>query len=258
MLHIGALWIGGDLPRHSAACLASFVRHGHPVTLYSYGRIGDVPAGVAVEDANAILPERICAPFARFGKYAQFANYFRYGLLAARPGICWVDTDAYCLRPFETEDHIFGWQDADIIANGILALPADSAVLASLLNMFEDKHFVPSWIGRRRHLFRVRAALGHPTPKEHYPWGSLGPLALTHYAKKARLDGMAKPISHFYPLHWSGIDRLFDPHADWGDLLRGAYSVHLWNEYLRRRDDRHAPPPGSLLWKMLRGELGEL
>ena len=254
MLKIGTLWVGGDLPLHAAVCLASFVTQGHPVTLYAYGRIGNAPPGVVLEDAAAIVPERICAPFARLGKYAQFANYFRYRMLAARPGICWVDTDAYCLRAFAPEDHIFGWQGGDVIANGILALPPDSPVLAELLAMFEDRYFVPGWIGRRRYLFRALAALGHPVPRERYPWGSLGPLALTHYLKKSGLDRFAKPVSYFYPLHWSGIDRLFDPNADWGDMLRGAYSIHLWNEVLRRREDRHEPPAGSLLWKILRGE----
>ncbi len=52
---IKTLWIGGDLSRLERVCLASFIAHGHKVTLYTYGDVGNIPKGVVLEDANKII-----------------------------------------------------------------------------------------------------------------------------------------------------------------------------------------------------------
>ena len=50
------LWIGPELGRVERACLRSFLRNGHPVTLYCYDEVAGVPEGVVLADAHEVLP----------------------------------------------------------------------------------------------------------------------------------------------------------------------------------------------------------
>jgi hypothetical protein len=51
------------------------------------------------------------------------------------------------------------------------------------------------------------------------------------------------------------LDVLFDPSLDWNERLPATTkTLHLWHEYLRRRQDLHSPPRGSFVWKLLNGE----
>jgi hypothetical protein len=211
---------------------------------------------VKIEDANSIIDRRKLEPFGAIGKYAQFANYFRYELLSKRSGTCWVDTDVFCLRPIIAEPFIFGREDDTCINNGILALPHEHPILAKLCDMFRRPNFVPPWLSPRQKLsYRLAAALGRPIPREKFAWGVLGPAALTWYAHQYRLESFAKPPATFYPIHFREMDKLFDPSLDWDRLISPVTkTVHLWNELLRRRADRCTPPQGSFLWKLVNGE----
>ncbi|WOC15073.1 hypothetical protein [Pseudochrobactrum sp. MP213Fo] len=45
MLTVNSLWIGKRLGAVHAACLRSFIRHGHDVVLHAYGRPEDTLDG---------------------------------------------------------------------------------------------------------------------------------------------------------------------------------------------------------------------
>jgi hypothetical protein len=256
MLKMAALWVGDALPAYAAACLASFPKLGHPTTLYGYSAVRNVPPSVTVADASPIVDPKILQRYARIGKYSQFSNFFRYELLERQDGICWIDTDVYCLRPVETEPLIFGWETDTSINGAILALPAGHPMLSSLRQMFLRRDFVAPWLKRnRRRSYRLRAAVGWPVPREEYPWGTLGPSAITWYARHYGLESHAKPITTFYSVGHNHLDVLFDPSLDWNDRLPATTkTLHLWHEYLRRRQDLHSPPRGSFVWKLLNGE----
>lgn len=63
---IVSLWIGGGLGTIERLSLRSFVAHGHPLALYSYGEVTGVPAGVERRDAADVLP-RAMAETLRYG-----------------------------------------------------------------------------------------------------------------------------------------------------------------------------------------------
>ena len=52
---IQTLWVGNKLSTMERLCLASFVQNGHPIELYTYEEIENVPDGVIIRDGNEIL-----------------------------------------------------------------------------------------------------------------------------------------------------------------------------------------------------------
>lgn len=58
MITINSLWIGKKLGPIHAACLRSFIRHGHDVVLHAYGKPDDTPEGVRLFDASKLMAEK--------------------------------------------------------------------------------------------------------------------------------------------------------------------------------------------------------
>ena len=92
------LWIGGPLSTLERLSLNSFVRNGHEVHLYTYGRPANTPKGLVIKDAGEILP----APAGDVGPAAliSFSERFRIKLLHERGGI-WSNIDVVCVKPLE-------------------------------------------------------------------------------------------------------------------------------------------------------------
>jgi hypothetical protein len=114
--------------------MKSFLDHGHEYDLYSYSS-PSVPAGVRVMDANEILPRGEVFFYSGgegAGSVACFANLFRYRLLMLRGG-WWADTDVVCLSSQLPESEtFFAWQDAQLIAIGVLKFPPGHPLITSL------------------------------------------------------------------------------------------------------------------------------
>ena len=155
MLEVCSLWVGGEIPPHLAACIESFVSKGHPFTLYAYGN-ADAPKGVTRADGEDILGLTFAKEFLKARKFSQLSNYFRYELLAKRPGVCWVDVDMYCLRPLNAAPYIFGWEDEISINGAVLAIPPDSELLTALRAMFLNPNFVAPWLTMPRFWHSIR------------------------------------------------------------------------------------------------------
>lgn len=122
---INMLWIG-KLSPVERLCLESFCRQGHPVHLYCYEPLADVPAGVTLQDAGQILPPSLVFRNRRGkgkGSLAGFSDLFRYKLLLDRGG-WWVDADIFCLRPFDfAAPYVFGLEGT-AVASGVIKMPA--------------------------------------------------------------------------------------------------------------------------------------
>ncbi len=74
--------------------------------------------------AEEILPRAVLFTHRRTGSLGSFSDWFRYRLLKERGGI-WADTDVVCLAPLVyPQQEIFGWQDARVLNNAVLGLPA--------------------------------------------------------------------------------------------------------------------------------------
>ncbi|MBC6417462.1 MAG: hypothetical protein GDA44_01020 [Prochloron sp. SP5CPC1] len=83
---------------------------------------------------------------------------------------------------------------------------------------------------------------------ENLPWGTIGPNAITYFAKLLELEKFAQPQEVFYPVHWRDALNLFEPnfpHADF--ITEKTFTVHLWNECIKWLKP-YPPPKGSFIY----------
>ena len=258
---IASLWIGERLSWLEQICLLSFVRAGHKISLYSYQPLANVPAGIEMLAAADIFPEY---PTWRFdsGSPAPHSDLFRLNLLA-KTNKLWVDTDIFCLKPFDFDNPmIFGMEDGHYANSAVLRLPHDSATLLDMLAFFQDEYAIApfSRFQTNKHNWRLQAslkiryALGLKTLpfmiKHH--WGYAGPKALTWFLNKTGEIDQAQAVEVFYPIHWRDFYRFAVPDAqlDFGDK---TYCVHLYGKKIRQelvKKYTGMPPAGSFLFEM--------
>lgn len=255
VLRIQTLWIGERLSRLERLCLASFVHHGHPVDLYTYGEISGVPPGVCLKDANEIIPQDQVFTYFN-GSFAGFADLFRWKLLLDRGG-CWIDTDMLCVRPFDFDEPIVFGREIDLAKNihwtaavGVLIFPQHHEVCAYMVDRCQHPHRL-DWTDNPKQMVQKlyrRHVSGNPAP---VGWGSAGgPIGFCHAVHKFQLQKYEVPSTVLYPVsgaHWrSPFDTTYERNYKLFNATRG---IHLWNEILRRCDfDKDAPyEPGSLM-----------
>lgn len=225
------LWIGGELGPIASACLASFVRRGHRVSLYCYDAPKNVPQGVGVVDAAAVLPSDRIFRHRDTGSYALFSDLFRYELLRAQAGV-WIDCDVYSVRLIVTDaPYIFGWQKRGSVNGAVLRLPRDAPVLDQLLRLFTLKAPVLPWLDRdQTGKFLARRLAGEEFTILDLPWGAAGPDALTHIFWEAGLIDRAAPPDVFYPLPWHQGPLLLKASVDLRQIISPrTLTVHLWH-----------------------------
>lgn len=244
---VHSLWIGSQLGPIGAACLASFVSAGHQVVLHAYDHPMDLPAGVTLRDANATIPRHLIVKHRKTGSFALFSDIFRYRLLQNGAEV-YVDCDVYCLRPIERAEYIFGYETDTQINGAVLALPAASGLLKALTAASENPQFIPPWLpARKQKLRRIRMRLGMYPGVSAMGWGTLGPKAITHYAKTLGVEHLAQPIDVFYPVDSRRISTLFDPELTIADITTArTRCIHLYNEMIRRHGKQNIPKSSPL------------
>ena len=221
---INGLWIGQLSPLEQR-CLKSFVAHGHPYHLYTYEPIDNVPDGVVLQDAAQILPQSLIFRNQNGlgkGSLAAFSDLFRYKLLLERGG-WWVDTDVFCLKPFDfTAPYVFGSEDKPV-ASGVLKMPRGSQLA--------------------QRCFEMASQIDSAT----IVWNELVAI-LERNVRQLKLMRYVLPAKTFSPIVWSDVP----------DYVRGvknfvpsrrSYSVHLYNEMWRRNglDKAGSYPPASVI-----------
>lgn len=241
---INSVWIGKELGAVHAGCLRSFLRQGHRVTLHVFERPTDVPDGVELFDAEKLMARSEVFAHRSTGSFALASDIYRYRILRAGLGI-YADCDVYCLRPFPSEDVLFGWESNSHINGAVLALPPEHPALDDLIAASQDPHFIPWWYkAKKRRLMRLRKMIGLPVHVSHQRWGVIGPQLLTHVASRHGLTDAAKPIDFFYPINFLSTNLLFDPGLSWKDVsTTRTLGVHLSASAIAGR----AIVPGSLL-----------
>lgn len=259
------LWVEGPLSYMEQLCAVSFRDAGHPVTLYHYGPVENVPDGIALADANDILRPESVITHRRTGSPAPLADKFRYHLLKQRAGVIWADTDAYCVRPFETATgYFFGWESDKHINNGVLGLPTDSPALAGLIQFTDDEYAIPDWLtGRQREPLEARAAAGDPVQVGDMPWGVWGPHAITHHLHKTGEAAHALPIHCLYPVSFKNrrklcIQRTNRHGATTRDFVEGSMGPDTLSVHFYGRRSKHflaklggLPQPDSYVDRLL-------
>jgi hypothetical protein len=250
---IQSLWIGDRLSRVEALSIRSFLAHGHPYHLYAYAKLAGVPDGVRVFDANAIVPEQYI--FRTAGSLSIFSDWFRQELLFQRGGY-WADLDLVCLKPLDFDDPIvLGKVDCSRVSNALMRFPAGHAVTRHLADVSREPNMVmpfDSAADRRRKLVR-KYLLGNR--RNNVEWGEAsGPSGMTRMVKHHGLWALAKPYYYFHPVHFSFWACAFDGTFEEGlDFFASSYTVHLWNEKIRRAGrDKDGPfQPGSLVARLM-------
>lgn len=251
---VNMLWIGDTLGRIELLSIASWLRAGHRVRLHCYRPFDGLPSEVELIDASATAPWERMEPLRHraTGSFALASNYFRYKLQADGMGL-WSDSDVVALHPLDiSTDVLFGLEEDERINNAVLYLRKDLPIARDLVDLFKPKYF-PPWT--RQYLPRLhglKQLIGRGKTPADMPWGSYGPTALTHLARKHRLLRQAKPIYVFYPLHYRDALKIFDPGISLDQLIsKQTLTLHLWNEMLREVRAK-TPPSSSPLGKLYR------
>lgn len=234
---VQGLWIGSSLSTMERLSIASFLRQGHRYRLYTYREVANLPRGVEVSDANAILPESMIFRYADSGSVAGFANFFRYKLLLERGG-WWADTDFVCLRPWDfDQEYVFASEPCEgggMATNAAIKAPAHSELMAYLWQVCLGKQ------------------------PEKLAWGETGPLLMEEALRRFSLESHLLPSKAFCPHPPAQWKRVLDPLANWV-FDRENFAIHLWHELWRRnaQDKDASYPPDCLYEKLKRNFLPE-
>ncbi len=224
MANFGSLWIGNPLSKVEQTALASFIYYGHSFTLFVYNMDMKVPNGVVKADANEIIPESEI--FKVQNSYGPFADMFRYTMIK-KTGLIWTDTDSICLKAsWNFGEYIFGFEEEQRLANGILKMPQDSELIDFLIDNSVKYD------------------------KSKIVWSEIGPLLVTKGAKRFKVLRYAQPPEVFYPVHfwqWKKI-WLKDYTNEVLDKCKGAHTLQIWNQFLNREGiDKNKLPKGSAI-----------
>ncbi len=227
-------WAGPRLPALDRACLSSFVRLGHRLTLYSFDPVQNPPEGVQVADAAEILPRETLRAFIHDGRpdLSHFSDYFRYRLFAAT-GETWIDTDMLMLRPidFAPQPNLFARETASSLCGAIMRIDTAGDALPELLRRTEQ-------------LMHTELA-----------WGATGPRLLGQVIGQRDIIAQAHSPEVFFPVHFDEFTKplLVECRDECEALCARSYTLHLWNNIVVRLGywKELAPPEGSFLWSRL-------
>ncbi|WIY52910.1 hypothetical protein O9Z70_15875 [Devosia sp. YIM 151766] len=243
----------GPLSWLEVLCIRSFLRQGHPVAVYSYEPLANLPAGAEWHDAASVLPQEKLIFYKGRGTPGVFSDHFRYAVLRAGLGV-YADLDVYCVRPIEGPPaYLMAWEHPGSVNGAVLHIPADAPVLDDLETIFADgprpllePHLPPL----RRAEVAIRRLFGDRVTPEHMQYGATGPMALTYYINKHGLTAEVRPSSTFYPVPYKDIPALMQSGSSLEKAIRPeTLGIHLWRSQLtdRGRADMPLPQQGSAL-----------
>ncbi|WP_432448875.1 hypothetical protein [Aliiroseovarius marinus] len=256
---VGTLWIGGPLSWMEQLCLKSFVDKGQKITLFSYEDIPNVPEGVIRRDGREIIDTDDFIKYEKKNSFALFADWFRLHMIHKCPGMIWIDTDVYCHRPMDYDsDYVFGFElpGEHRVNNAVLGMPADSEMLKQVLEFTEDRFSVAPFLPKKKQKeMQLAAANGDPVHITQQPWGVWGPMMVTHYVHKLKLQPEVQPLDAFYPVTFR--DRkwfMHDASKVAAELTENTTALHLWASNKRQLGNMHngLPPKGSYLEKLVK------
>lgn len=256
---IASFW-HGPLSWLERLSMASFQAHGHRVDLYCYDDPGEVPDGVRLCDAEAVVPRERLIFYKGKGTPGVFSDLFRMHLLRQQRGI-WADVDVYCVKPIPGDrPYLFGFErspnslgQGGSVNGAVLSIPHDAELLDNLLSIFDVTQrslFEPHLPLFRRWEVAVRRIAGQKVPPEFMQYGATGPFALTYYVRRLGLEREILSREVFYPVSYEQIPQLMTTGTNIEDFITPAtLGVHIWRSRLtaRGRADIGKPEPGSAL-----------
>jgi hypothetical protein len=235
MIDLASFWVGNRLSPLEQASAISFLAQGHRLFLYVMDDVQGIPPGVIVKDARDILPTNHVIRHAKTGSPALHSDLFRYALMG-KTNQTWVDLDIIARSPliFPT-DYIFGYESANEVNGAVLRLPDQSPALYELLQYKSTSHGYPPYMKLSRKIKYFLKSLGAGLPIEKWPWGSIGPRALTFHLNKTNEIRHALPISTFYPIPFEHAELFLIPGKITDDNFGNeTYAVHFWGNAIRK------------------------
>jgi len=224
MANFGSLWIGNPLSKVEQTALASFIYYGHSLTLFVYDIDMKVPKGVVKANANDIIHESEI--FKIQNSYGPFADMFRYTMIQ-KTGLIWTDTDSICLRAdWDFQEYIFGFEEGNRLANGILKMPQDSDLIK----------------------FLIKNSVSYD--KEKIVWSEIGPQLVTKGANRFGVLKYAQPPEVFYPIHFWQWKKLWlkENKEEVLNKIKDSHTLQIWNQFLNREGiDKNKLPKGSVI-----------
>jgi len=255
---VASMWIGSKLSFLEQLCLKSFVDAGHITKLYVYDDVEGVPEGVVVASAHEILPSSEFIYNNASGTPGPHADKFRYHLLNKTDEI-WVDTDAYCVKPFPDTEYLFGCHFKTLVANGVLRLPKDSRTLQDLLDFTSTetpllpKDF-PFFSQALKVEYESSVISGQRMHISEMHWETWGPFAISYFITRNDELKHALPNEALYPLRGGEIVRTLQlPFRAKILLPDDCLSIHFYGSKIRsllRARPGGIPHPNSLLGQL--------
>jgi hypothetical protein len=191
-------------------CIRSFLANGHGFDLYVYRPVDGAPPGMALRDANEILPESRIFRYSNRDSVAGFANYFRYKLLLERGG-WWVDTDVICLKPFDFgHETVFASEmngEHEIRSSAAIRVPPGSDFARYAWGVCESRD---------------------PAKIE---WGETGPRLVTDAVDTLALHKFVRSVTTFCPIDYPDWEHVLQPNGT--AIVPDTHAVHLWHEMWR-------------------------
>ncbi|MGH1331728.1 MAG: hypothetical protein ACRBBK_12665 [Paracoccaceae bacterium] len=268
------LWISGPLDFVSVSCLKSAIRFGHDVHLYSYGDIPNIPKGVSHKDARSIIPEDEIFLYdgieqpSLFGSVGPFSDAFRYRSQILNRGV-WMDTDMYFLQRIDLSPSvILAWEKpkkdalttnwrSNLIGGALLKLPPKSALTSDLVRLTSKPYQMPPWLSQQRQKEVLDKLQGRPFFPGAVTYATVGPVALTYFARERGMLHDVLPSSHYYPLFFREIERLGERYEDFcASLPQETKTIHIWNSAFKRAFKAHTPQ-GSFAARLKEESLDE-
>jgi hypothetical protein len=209
-LRIKSLWIGKELSPVELLCINSYLQNGHVFELYVYDRVGNIPQGVVLKDAQQIIPKSEVFSIT-LGKhkntFSMFSNYFRYTLLYELGG-WWSDLDIVCLKHYDfKQEYVFSRErtrdQKETVGSGIFKCPKSSRVMQYCRKSSQEMFL----------------------KKEDLFWGKAGPILLNDAVSFYNLRDYSVPPDYFSPLGYFEIYKIFSEIK----LSDTSYSLHVYN-----------------------------
>ncbi|WP_336288027.1 hypothetical protein [Bartonella sp. CB60] len=220
-MDICTFWYGEQLRFVDWLCLASMVKTGQRVKLFSYEKVVNVPVGVELHEAESILPRSVFYRLdPHFPDYepnrtiVQFSDLFRIMLMKHQQGV-WLDTDVYLVKQFHPEaDRVWlARENAARVGVSALYLPPNNPIIKAFEDYLSGTEVVPNWLGFKRRVWRPFWLKRKKMPILPGRLGItiFGNDGISRLAKKYNFFHEAKEKETFY--YWTGrkTERIFDP-----------------------------------------------
>lgn len=226
-------WHGPPIGPTRAACIKSFLDHGHQFELFTYQEFADIPEGTIIKDANSIIPRSDILSYHNLqtGKIdlGPFSDLFRFTLLNQHGG-WWSDVDTVCLTSNIPEpEEAWCQETTNQTGTSQLCLKKGSALVVEL-----EK--------------RCLELSKNPLEKRE----SMGPILLTKTIDELGLEKNKNGTKEvFYPCHWVEVFKLWIPeyNSEMTNRVKHSYFLPIYQSiaFYAGLDPARLPPKGSYM-----------